>query len=75
MEAYLIKINGVPVQLLGQLPIVIISLDVKLFANIQFQHGMVLHIKDWLNKIMEKLDCEYVTYQDVIIPISELKKF
>jgi len=75
MEAYLIEINGVPVQLLGPLPSVITSLDIEVFINVRFEHGMVLHIKDWLNKIMQGLDCEYVTYQKVIIPANELKKF
>jgi len=75
MEPYVILTNGRYVQLLGDIPDRITSLDIKLHMNIRFEHGMLLHIKDWLNKIMDRLDCEYVTYQNVLIPANELKKF
>ena len=75
MEPYQFKLNGVYVQLLGQLPERVTSLEVVLHVNFRLEHGATLHVKTWLNAIMDRLDCEYVLYQNVWIPAHELKRF
>ena len=75
MEPYQFKLNGEYVQLLERIPERVTSLEVLLHINVRVEHGMGLHIKTWLNDIMDRLDCEYVTYQGILIPTKELKRF
>jgi len=75
MSPLLISINGMSTQLGASLPNEIFSLDIQLLMPMQIQPTQSPLIKQWLNQIIDKLNCEYVSYNKILIPINELKKF
>jgi len=62
-------------QLGAPLPTEIFSLDIQLLMPMQIQPTQSPLIKQWLNQIIDKLNCEYVSYNKILIPVNELKKF
>ena len=75
MQPLQIQINGMSIQLGAPLPNSIYHFEVTLYIPTQLPKEQAVQFKSWLNQIIDKLDCEYVTYNDVLIPVNELKKF
>ena len=75
MQSFQIQINGMQIQLGAPLPSSIYHFEIRLFFPTQVPLAQVLAIKQWFNQIIDKLDCEYVTYNNTLIPTNELKKF
>lgn len=74
MQAVTVIINGAEYQLTQPLPDVITDIGITCIpgANVQAQHALA--VKKWLNEIIDKLTCEYLCFNQVLIPVSELKK-
>ena len=68
-------INHQPIEIGNPLPDRITSLVVHLFMNMQIPSSQAPLIKAWLNSVIDRLDCDYVTYNGTLIPAHELKKF
>jgi len=75
MNPLLIIINGQHTQIGGYLPTSIHSFSVTLHFPMQIPTEQVPRVKQWLNTIMERLSTDYVSYNDTIIPSSELNRF
>ena len=75
MQPLQIQINGMAIQLGAPLPSSIHHFEVTLYMPIQLPKEQAVQLKSWLNQIIDKLDCEYVSYNNVLIPANELKKF
>lgn len=74
-QPFSIIINNQPYQLGQPPPTQITHLDITIHMPIQIPSNQTPHIKAWLNLIIERLDCDYVTYNGTLIPTSELTKF
>lgn len=73
---HFIHLNSIPVQLGAPLPSVIHSLEIQVpFMPISFPSEQVPQLKAWLNQLVDRLDCEYFTYNGVLIPTNEITKF
>jgi len=75
VEPFKILINGVRTQLGSNLPATVHAFDVSLTFPTQIPLNQVPQVKAWLNSIIDRLDSEYCTYNGILIPSSELKKF
>ena len=77
MQPILILINNQPVQIGCQLPDIItqLSLDLNPFIQLQCEQHEVALIKSWLNDVVDRLDTEYVSYNETLIKSTELRKF
>jgi len=75
VEPFKILINGIHTQLGANLPTTIHALDVSVRFPTQIPLNQVPQVKAWLNNIIDRLDSEYSTYNGILIPSSELKKF
>ncbi len=73
---HFIHLNGIPVQLGAPLPFAITCLQIQMpFMPISFPSEQVPALKTWLNSIVDCLDCDYFTYNGVLIPTDEITKF
>ena len=70
-----IHINGSLYQFGLPLPDKIHHLAVYLHFNTQIPYEDASALKAFLNNVIDRLTCEYVSYNDILIPTSELKKF
>ena len=70
-----ILVSNQPISLGGYFTTPIISLDIQLLYPMQIHSHQTPQLKQWLNSIIDNLDCEYVSYQNVLIPSSELRRF
>lgn len=71
-----IYLNGIPVQLGSPLPVSIHSLQIQMpIMSIAFPSEQVPALKEWLNSIVDRLDCDYFSYNGVLIPTNEITKF
>lgn len=75
MQPFIILVNGVPTDLGGYLPASIYHFAVQLYMPVQLPIEQSAALKQWLNTIIDRLDCDYVEYQGVLIPRDELRKF
>lgn len=75
MNPVQIIINGHQAELGGYLPQLIYSLDIKLLANVQIHQQQATLLKAWLNRLVDALKAEYVTYNNTLVKSSELRKF
>lgn len=77
MQPFSISINNQQVQMGYQLPEIITEFTVVLHPMLSFQlpAEQATLLKLWLNTIIDKLDTEYVMYDDVLIKSDELNKF
>ena len=72
-----IIINNGLYQLLQPLPSSITSFCIEYNPNIRvkFSKEQTPHVKAWFNDIIERLDTDYVSFNGVLIPSSDLNKF
>ena len=75
LEPFSITINGQPYQLGQPPPTQITHLDITIRMPMQVPSNQIPHIKAWLNSIIDHLACDYVTYNDALIPATELTSF
>lgn len=77
MLQFSISINNQQVQMGCQLPESITEFTVVLHPMLSFQlpAEQAALLKLWLNEIIDKLDTEYVMYNNVLIKSDELHKF
>jgi hypothetical protein len=75
MKPVTIIINNRKVMLGEPLPKSIANLEISCFPGVSIPLEQAPLIKQWLNQIVDNVDCEYVTYNKVLIPSNELKKF
>ena len=69
------SINNQLVELGSPLPDSIYEFSVLLFMNVTLDAASTIAIKAWLNNIVDRLDTDYVSYNNVLIPTDELVKF
>lgn len=72
---HFIFLNGVPTQLGAPLPSVIRSLEIRIPMPIAFPEHQVPELKAWLNDLVDRLDCDYFSYNNILIPTNEITKF
>lgn len=75
MQIFKIIVNGNEVQFGSQLPNKITSLIITLLMPMAIPKEQVLPLRQWLNTIIDKLDCEYIEYNNVLIATTDLVKF
>lgn len=75
LEPFTIVINQQQVQLGQPLPPSIQHFAITISMPMQIPSDQAVHLKGWLNAIIDRLDTDYVTYNGVLIPASELTKF
>lgn len=75
MNPLQILINNAPVQLGGQLPTVITHLNIRCMMRMSVNSGTASLTRKWLNDIVDKLDCDYVEYNGVLISVDDIVKF
>lgn len=75
MNPFEIIINGQIAQLGMPLPANIHHLSVLVLFPIQLPSSDSARVKQWLNSIVDRLTCSYVSYNNVLIPIEDLVRF
>ena len=75
MQFISISINNQLVELVSPLPDSIYEFSVLLFMNVTLDATSAIAIKAWLNNIVDRLDTDYVSYNNALIPTNELVKF
>ena len=75
MQFITVSINNQLVELGSPLPDSIYEFSVLLFMNVTLDAASTIAIKAWLNNIVDRLDTDYVSYNNVLIPTNELVKF
>ena len=75
MQFISVSINNQLVELGAPLPDSIYEFSVLLFMNATLDAASVVALKAWLNNIVDRLDTDYVSYNNVLIPTNELVKF
>ena len=75
MQFITVSINNQLVELGSPLPDSIYEFGVLLFMNVTLDAASTIAIKAWLNNIVDRLDTDYVSYNNVLIPTNELVKF
>jgi len=76
MQPIQIIINEQPFQIGQPLPSSITSLSIShIKFPIPIDPRQVPQIKAWLNQLMDSLDTDWITYNDVLISTEELVKF
>ena len=75
MQFISVSINNQLVELGSPLPDSIYEFSVLLFMNVTLDAASTIAIKAWLNNIVNRLDTDYVSYNNLLIPTNELVKF
>ena len=75
MQFISVSINNQLVELGSPLPDSIYEFSVLLFMNVTLDAASTIAIKAWFNNIVDRLDTDYVSYNNVLIPTNELVKF
>ena len=75
MQFISVSINNQLVELGSPLPDSIYEFSVLLFMNATLDVTLTIALKAWLNSIIDRLDTDYVSYNNVLIPTNELVKF
>ena len=75
MQPINIEINGKNVGLGSALPADIFSFKVVCIMPVVIPHGDAVRLKQWLNMITKRVSCEYVEYNNILVPADELTKF
>ena len=70
-----IKLNNQIINIGQKLPDKITSCEIECFPGVSVKSEQVPAIKGWLNQLADNLDCEYVSYNGALMPISDVKKF
>jgi len=71
-----ILINNQPTQIGSELPDVVNQLEVRVspLGILQVPKLQTPAIKQWIKLLVSRLECDYVTYNGILIPVSELKE-
>jgi len=71
-----ILINNQPTQIGSELPDVVNQLEVRVspLGILQVPKLQTPSIKQWIKLLVSRLECDYVTYNGTLIPVSELKE-
>jgi len=71
-----ILINNQSTQIGSELPDVVNQLEVRIspLGILQVPKLQTPAIKQWIKLLISRLDCDYVTYNGILIPVSELKE-
>jgi len=71
-----ILINNLPVQIGSELPDVVNQLEVRIspLGILQVPKLQTPAIKQWIKLLISRLECDYITYNGTLIPVSELKE-
>ena len=75
MQFIAVSINNQLMELGSPLPDSIYEFSVLLFMNVTLDAASAVALKAWLNSIIDRLDTDYVSYNNVLIPTNELVKF
>lgn len=76
LDTIVILINGNRVAIGEELPAIIQSFSLSTMGfQINIPSSQSPQVKQWLNTIIDSLDCDYVEYNGILIPSSELRKF
>ena len=75
MQFISVSINNQLVKLGAPLPDSMYEFSVLLFMNVALNAASTIAVKAWLNNIVDRLDTDYVSYNNVLIPTNELVKF
>ena len=75
MQFISVSINNQLVELGSPLPDSIYEFSILLFMNVALNAASTIAVKAWLNNIIDRLDTDYVSYNNVLIPANELVKF
>lgn len=75
MQPHILVANGHPLQLGGNLPDRISSLFVLIPYGVAVPTAQTPMLKQWLNSLIDRLDCEYVTVEDSLVLSSDLRGF
>jgi len=70
-----IKLNTVPVNIGAKLPSTITSCVIESFPGILIKTEQVPLVKKWLNDMVDKLTCKYVSFNGTLIETIEIQKF
>lgn len=75
LDTITIIINGSRIQIGGPFPKPIKSLSIStLGIQISIQKSDGLKLRQWLNSITDQSECEYIEYQNILIPKSDIKE-
>ena len=71
-----ILINNQPTQIGSELPDVVNQLEVRVspLGILQVPKLQTPAIKQWIKLLISRLECDYITYNGILIPVSELKE-
>ena len=75
MEPFTIVINNRRFQLGEALPSSIHHFAVTSFLPMGIPSEQAVHLKQWLNTAIDRITCDYVSFNNVLIPSDELHKF
>lgn len=76
LDTITILVNGHRIPVGGVFPTPIHTLSVTTMGlPIGIHPEQSAQLKAWLNSIIEALDCDYVEYQNTLIPSSEVRRF
>ena len=75
MQPIQIQINGTNVSLGSPLPTNIFSFRLVCMMPIVIPQEDVVKLKAWLNTIVDRLSCDYVEYNNVLVAKTALKKY
>lgn len=75
IEPFSIVINSNKIRIGDPLPQTIHYFEVTIHMPMHIQTQQVPLVKQWLNDVIDKLECEYVIYNGILIPSDELQKF
>ena len=75
MQFISVSINNQLVELGSPLPDSIYEFSVLLFMNVTLDAASTIAVKAWFNNIVDRLDTDYVSYNNVLIPTNELVKY
>ena len=75
MNPFQILVNNTPIQLGAQLPEIITHLKITCLIPIQLPRHQSPLVKQWLNTIVGRLNCEYIEYNGVLVNVEEIELF
>ena len=75
MEPFVIYINNTVYQFGLPLPDEIYHFEVNLYFSVQIPTEHAIQLKALLNNVIDRITCDYVAYNGILIPSSELNKF
>ena len=75
MNPFQIVVNNTPIQLGTPLPKTITMFKITCLLPITIPKSQAPLVRQWLNTIVERLDCEYIEYNGVLVNVEEIELF